>query len=140
MSSLVRALLRASQSTTPIPTSERVDGEAFFVTNGEPMPFWDVARAVGAAAGHPVKKEDVWVIPKGLGYVIGAVAEWVVWATTFGAKNSSFNRSTIRLACMTRTFRIDKARDRLHYRVMVGMQEGIQRGVDWYLGDQKKAQ
>ncbi|MCJ1432717.1 hypothetical protein MMC27_002074 [Xylographa pallens] len=136
----VKALLRAVKSNTPIPPGERVAGEAFFVTNGEPMPFWDFARAIGAAAGHPVKKEDVWIIPKRLGYVIGAVAEWVVWATTFGAKNSTFNRTTIRFACMTRTFRIDKARERLNYRVTVNMQEGIKRGVEWYLGDQKKAQ
>ncbi|MCJ1289620.1 hypothetical protein MMC34_001153 [Xylographa carneopallida] len=136
----LEALLRSVKSSTPIPPNERVEGEAFFVTNGEPMPFWDFARAIGAAAGHPVKKEDVWVIPKRLGYAIGAIAEWVVWATTFGTKNSTFTRSTIRFACMTRTFCIDKARNGLNYRVNVSLQEGIKRAVDSYQGDVKKAQ
>ena len=37
-------------STVPIDT-ERVDGEAFFITNGEPVYFWDFARAVWHEAG-----------------------------------------------------------------------------------------
>ena len=135
-----RALLKATASKSPVPDSKRVDGEAFFVTNGEPVPFWDFARAIGAEAGFPVKKESVWVIPKSLGYALGTVAEYVVWATSFGAKQATFNRASIRFTCMTRTYKIEKARERLGYEPQMGMQEGIRRGVEWCLGEEKKLQ
>ncbi|MCJ1385943.1 hypothetical protein MMC17_009068 [Xylographa soralifera] len=86
----VSDLQRAVKSSAPVPPSEGVDGEAFFVTNGEPIPFWDFARTIEAAARHLVKNEGI------------------VRSTTFGAKNTTFSRSTMRFACMTRSFRIDK--------------------------------
>ena len=59
-------------------SSNRIDGKAFFVTNDKPMPFWEFTRAVSAAAGYPVKTEDVWSIPRGVGLIMGTIAEWVV--------------------------------------------------------------
>ncbi|RAL66109.1 hypothetical protein DID88_005766 [Monilinia fructigena] len=44
--------------TTPL-DHERVDGEAFLITNGSPIPFWDMARAVWAAAGSTKGTEHV---------------------------------------------------------------------------------
>ncbi|KAI4126638.1 MAG: hypothetical protein LQ341_006860, partial [Variospora aurantia] len=67
------ALLTAAASGQT--TGPQVAGEAFFITNGEPMPFWDFVRAIGEAAGYPVKKEDVWVIPKSIGLAMALNAE-----------------------------------------------------------------
>ncbi|KAL8806874.1 MAG: hypothetical protein Q9223_004717 [Gallowayella weberi] len=129
------ALLSAASSKTEQPP---VAGEAFFITNGDPMPFWDFVRAIGDAAGFPVKKEEVWVIPKGLGLAITLIAEWIVWLLSFGRKRSTMNRAGIRYSCLTRTYSIDKARTRLGYNPKVDMKEGIRRGVDWWLMDKKK--
>lgn len=63
-----RALLRSH--TEPQPDDRKVDGEAFVITNDNPWPFWDFTRAVGAAAGYPVKKEDVWTIPAGFMWAV----------------------------------------------------------------------
>lgn len=59
------ALLRIDVNTPPRPEDEdmRVDGEEFVITNDEPWPFWEFVRTVGATAGYPVKKEDIWVVP-----------------------------------------------------------------------------
>ncbi|KAL8698774.1 MAG: hypothetical protein Q9201_006388, partial [Fulgogasparrea decipioides] len=46
-----------------IAQDQRVDGEAFFVTNDQPFHFWDYARTVWAAAGNTTDPKDVWVIP-----------------------------------------------------------------------------
>ncbi|KAL8967468.1 MAG: hypothetical protein Q9197_005415 [Variospora fuerteventurae] len=131
------ALLTAAASG---PTSgPQVAGEAFFITNGDPMPFWDFVRAIGEAAGYPVKKENVWVIPKSIGLAMALNAEWFVWLLSFGRQSATMNRAGIRFSCLTRTYSIEKARTRFGYDPKVDMKEGIRRGVDWWLSEQKKS-
>lgn len=131
------ALLTAAASPTK-QTGPQVAGEAFFITNGDPMPFWDFVRAIGEAAGYPVKKEDVWVIPRALGLVMAFIAEWFVWLLSFGKQYSTMTRAGIRYSCLTRTYSIEKARTRLGYNPKVDMKEGIRRGVDWWMADKQK--
>ena len=116
-----------SKPPTQIPNNRRVDGEAFLITNGEPMAFWEFARVLGAAAGHPTKEEDIRTIPVIVGLVMAAIAEWIVWVFSFGRKESSVNVASVRYSTINRTFRIEKAKSRLGYRPEVGMAEGIRR-------------
>lgn len=115
-----------------------VAGEAFFITNDNPMPFWDFVRAIGSAAGHPVKPQDVWVIPKPVGLSMALIAEWIIWISSFGKSRSTMTRSGIRYSCLTRTYCIDKAKKKLGYEPRVSMEEGIKRGVDWWLSSKSK--
>lgn len=135
-----KALLATDASPESVPEHLRVDGEAFFVTNDEPYPFWDFARAIGAAAGYPVKKEEIWVIPKSVGLAIGTLSEWIVWLVSFGKTKPMLSRNAIKFSCMTRTYCIDKAKRRLGYKPTVGMQEGIRRSGQWMQKDAKKVQ
>ena len=130
-------LLRTSSSSSEA-TPLRVDGEAFFITNGEPMPFWDFVRAIGKEAGFPVHKKDVWVIPKSVGLALAMIVEWIVWAMSLGRQKSTMTRGGLRYSCLTRTYRIDKAKQRLGYNPTTDMKEGIRRGVDWWLTDRMK--
>ena len=114
-----------------------VDGEAFLVTNDEPMPFWKFARALGAAAGYPTK-EKIRVIPRTVGLTMAIIAEWLVWMTSFGRRKSNITRHGIRFSTMTRTFRIDKARIRLKYKPLVNMKEGIRRAGKSFAKDTKR--
>ncbi|KAL9047865.1 MAG: hypothetical protein Q9206_006408, partial [Seirophora lacunosa] len=116
------ALLRVAASANT--AGPQVAGEAFFITNGDPMPFWDFVRAIGEAAGYGVRKEDVWVFPKSVGLAMALIAEWIVWLLSFGKQNSTMNRAGIRYSCLTRTYSIEKARTRLAYESVVGMKEG----------------
>ncbi len=129
--SAATALLKSHASREPLSDQLRVDGEAFFITNDEPYRFWDFARSLGAAAGYPVKEEQIWVIPKSVGVFVGAIAEWVVWLTSFGKKRPTLNRQAIKFSCMTRTYRIDKAKRRLGYKPKISMKEGIRRSGEW---------
>lgn len=81
------ALVRASESEQPIPEDQRVDGEAFVVTNDEPWPFWDFARALAVAAGYKVHKENARSLPFSLcgtlGWDLGMdLQDHYVWNTT----------------------------------------------------------
>ena len=114
------------------PYSERVDGEAFFVTNDEPYRFWDFARAVWRAAGDQSDPERVWVIPNTIGLIMATIVEWIFWLVFLGTKEPKLTRRRIKHTCMNRTFRIDKAKSRLGYVPKVSMKEGITKGVKWF--------
>ncbi|TVY24042.1 3beta-hydroxysteroid-dehydrogenase/decarboxylase isoform [Lachnellula hyalina] len=128
-----KALLRESAATEPVPEDSKVNGEAFVITNDDPWPFWDYTRAIGAAAGHTVKKEDIWVVSATAYYYFVIILEWAAWVFSFGRKESVVNRRMVKYLTMTRTFDISKAKKRLGYRPQVSMQEGIQRTVDFYV-------
>lgn len=135
-------LIEAFFASAPPLSSERIDGEAFFVTNDEPYPFWDFPHGLWAQAGDKTKPEERWVISKGVGLLLASILEWIFWLLFWGRKEPSLTRKKIKFSCMNRTYRIDKAKSRLGYRAIVNMEEGIQRGVKWYLStktDAKKA-
>jgi len=138
-----KELLKTHTLPVQPPDHERVDGEAFFVTNDEPFHFWDFARTVWAAAGDKTNLKDVWVIPKNAGLMIATLMEWIFWLLFWGAKEPSFTRQKVKFSCMTRTYRIDKAKSRLGYKPLWSMNEGIKRGVVWFekeKGKEKKTQ
>lgn len=108
---------------------ERVDGEAFFVTNGEPVYFWDFARMVWKCAGDETVPGDVWVIGKEVGLALATAVEWVFWGI---GRVPNLTRGKVRYSCMTRFYCVDKARARLGYRPRWGVEEGVRRTVEWF--------
>ena len=108
---------------------ERVDGEAFIVTNDSPAYFWDTSRFVWAVYGRAVDIERVWVLGEGFAYAVGCAAELAGWVS---GRKGKLNRQTVKYACMTRTYGCGKARRRLGYQPAVGLEEGLSRAVRWY--------
>ncbi|PQE32204.1 hydroxysteroid dehydrogenase protein [Rutstroemia sp. NJR-2017a WRK4] len=134
-----QALLR--QHKTPVSDeSLRVDGQGFVITNDEHILFWDFARGIGNAAGYPIRSEDVTKIPMFVALAMAIFAEWWVWIVSFGRKQSRMNRVGIRYSCMTRTYKIDKAKRVLGYRPRVSLQEGIRRAGSSFLEKDRKAE
>ncbi|TQN75406.1 Sterol-4-alpha-carboxylate 3-dehydrogenase, decarboxylating, partial [Colletotrichum shisoi] len=126
-------LATAASSTAPL-DHEKVDGEAFLVTNDSPIYFWDFARAIWRAAGSDKGTSHVWAIPREIGLVLGFCSE--VFFTIIG-KPPIFNRQRNIYSCMTRYYNIGKAKRLLGYRPIVGLDEGIKRGVQWFLDQEK---
>lgn len=63
-----------SQFSSPSEASTRVDGEVFYITNGEPIPFWSLARAIWwEYAGHV--PNFVVPLPVGLGLAVARLTE-----------------------------------------------------------------
>lgn len=127
-----RALVR-SYVHPPKAESERVDGEAFAITNDEPWHFWTFTRALAAAAGYPVSEGKIIKAPWVVMMVISWLLEWGYWVLTLGSKEPRLNRARVKYTTMQRTLDITKAKARLGYRPQVGMQEGIERSAKWFL-------
>ncbi|KAL4075176.1 3-beta hydroxysteroid dehydrogenase/isomerase family-domain-containing protein [Scleroderma yunnanense] len=112
-----------------------VAGEVFFITNGEPVYFWDFMRLVWFSLDPPTEEgrkraaQKPWVIPRQLGMVIGYLGE--CWAAIIG-KEAVFTRFRVSYTCAQRYHNIEKARRVLGYEPEVGLQEGIKRMVEWF--------
>ncbi|WYZ34805.1 hypothetical protein EsH8_I_001081 [Colletotrichum jinshuiense] len=126
-------LATAASSTAPL-DHEKVDGEAFLITNDSPVYFWDFARAIWRAAGSDKGTAHVWAIPREIGVVLGFCSE--VFFTIIG-KPPIFNRQRNIYSCMTRYYNISKAKRLLGYRPIVSLDSGIKRGVQWFLEQEK---
>lgn len=121
----------SSSATTPRPDEEeKVDGEAFFITNGSPVYFWDFAHMLWAAAGDTTRPEQIWVIEKGVGLALASAIEWIWWAA--GGWKPNLTRKAVNYSCMTRYYNISKAETRLGYRPLVGVEESIVKTVRWF--------
>ncbi|KAI1000024.1 hypothetical protein K3495_g8170 [Podosphaera aphanis] len=129
------ALSTTSQLTTAPLAHEKVDGEAFFITNNQPVYFWDFTRAVWKVAGWDSGTEHVWEISRTSGMLIGAILEWGMWAI---GRVPKLTRRQVRYSCMVRYYDCTKAKKLLGYEPQFDLQEGIERSVRWF-EDQKKA-
>ncbi|KAJ8062348.1 hypothetical protein OCU04_008893 [Sclerotinia nivalis] len=109
-----------------------VAGEAFFITNGEPMRFWSFARLVWCLAGDRTPPEKIIVVPMWLALFFARIAEGIMWVFSAGTKRpKKFNRSRMENCSLDRTFDIGKAMQRLHWEPKVGLEEAARRSVNW---------
>ena len=116
--------------------ASKAAGEAFFITDGKPMPFWDFSRKIWAAAGDHTPPEKIKVIPAWLVLSLAIALEWVYWVITFGQKTPKFLRShTIRYVTEEQTFSIEKARRLLGYDPEDERDQSIHDAVVWHLKD-----
>ena len=130
-----QALLRQSDTG-----SGKVDGEAFFITDGNPIPFWTFQRLIWSAAGDKLTPEEVTVVPAWLVLNLASMVEWLYWAFTLGRKRPKvFRRQIMNYTCFPRTYSIEKARERLGYKPLDDRDEQIQQGLDWVRSMQKEA-
>ncbi|KAF9729818.1 3-beta hydroxysteroid dehydrogenase/isomerase [Paraphaeosphaeria minitans] len=124
---LAAAALARCQENPPLDDA-RVDGEAFLITNDEPRYFWDFTRTIWRYAGDTTRPNQVWVITKVWALLLAGLLEWVFWIFKLG--EPPLTRTKVRLSCMTRYFCIDKAKNRLGYRPLVSLEEGLRQGVE----------
>ena len=130
-----QALLRQSEDD-----GRKVDGEAFFITDGNPIPFWTFERLVWYAAGDRTTSEEVTIIPAWFMLSLASMVEWLYWAFTLGLKRPKvLRRQIMAYTCHPRTYSIDKARERLGYKPIDDRDEQIQKGLDWVRRMQKEA-
>lgn len=112
--------------------NEKVDGEAFIITNDQPVYFYDFARLCWVSAGDETKMKDVWVLSRDFGLFIASLFEWLFWILGLVAgmkKKPNLTRQQVRFSCMTRYYDITKAKRRLGYSPIVSLTEGVKRGV-----------
>lgn len=132
----VQALLTTHRILPTVPLDhERVDGEAFFITNGQPVYFWDFMRAIWHEAGDRRPLSAVWRLDKDFAFAVGAVFEWVFWAL---GRKPNVTRQQVRYSTLQKYHNIDKARRRLGYAPLVDLDEGVKRGVRYLIEQEEK--
>ncbi|OAK97452.1 putative sterol-4-alpha-carboxylate 3-dehydrogenase, decarboxylating [Phaeosphaeriaceae sp. SRC1lsM3a] len=133
-----KKLLRESSSNEQPSDASRVSGEAFFLTNDDPRPFWDFTRAVSAQLGKPLSNEDIWTLPLWVVLPFVVALDWITWIMTIGGR-PRITPNMLRYTAQIRTFNISKAKQRLGYEPRVSMEDGINRAVEWHLLDTTNA-
>ena len=125
VTNLVDAVLLADEALARDGVESVAAGSAYFITNGEPMPFWDFVRKVVARLGFPPIK---YTVPKSLMYGIAAIKEGIdtLKGGTLNAEDG-LTRFAIRYMCTHHYFSIEKARRELGYDPAVSVDEGIER-------------
>lgn len=101
-----------------------VAGSAFYITGGEPIFFWDFGQAIWHEYGGYVGKP--WTFPKMFAIWLTGVTTAV---TTLIGRKSAFTREKVLYSTATRWYNIERARIMLDYEPVVGVEEGIKRGV-----------
>lgn len=103
-------------------TTETATGEAFFISNDEPVYFWDFLAFVWAQFGH-VPRWRIY-IPAAIAWFVGAILEWI---TFFTGKESTLDTGSVQDGVRTQYADIGKAKEVLGYVPRVGISEGVRR-------------
>lgn len=106
-----------------------VAGQAFFITNGHPLPFWDFPRALWKEydpVNGVVDAKKVWKISKDVAMPLASAAEYWYWIS---GRKGQFDTFKVTFTTAIRYHNIEKARRLLGYEPLVGMEEAIKRSV-----------
>ncbi|KAI9260182.1 3-beta hydroxysteroid dehydrogenase/isomerase family-domain-containing protein [Sporodiniella umbellata] len=117
-------------------SDSKAAGQAFNLTNGTPVPFWDFASRVWATYGCYMPNNKKIILSKGASSVIAAISETIFnFKLLFWDKSElkeGLSRARIKQAMSSRYFNINKARTILEYEPQVGLDEGIKLSVEFF--------
>ena len=98
-------------------------GRAYFVSNGEPLPMWQLINALLAASGAPTVERS---IPAGLAFAVGAVCE-AAWSTLPLAGEPPMTRFLARQLSTANWYDISATRRDLGWEPVVSLEQGLER-------------
>ncbi|CAG8454696.1 846_t:CDS:2 [Ambispora gerdemannii] len=100
----------------------KVGGEAFLITNGTPIPFWDMPRFIWSQFNH---YPPYYIkMSRTAGLALAYCAEWACYLLN---REQGFTRYRVKYACSSRYFNINKSKTILGYSPPVDLEEGIKR-------------
>lgn len=110
-----------------------VAGQAFNLTNGTPVPFWDFASKVWYEYGKHMPKSSKIILSYNASMIIAFFSEAIYnLKALFWDKSTlkeGLSRARIKQAMSSRYFDITKARQLLGYEPQVGLEEGIKLSI-----------
>ena len=101
-------------------SSKTAAGQAFFISNNEPVPFRDLCLTIWSHFGHHPPFE--MHIPGAVAKLVGRLGEWISWLT---GTPVTLSRGSVLDACGTRYCNSAKAEQILGYVPRIGLEEGI---------------
>ncbi|KAF7330912.1 3Beta-HSD domain-containing protein [Mycena venus] len=126
-------ILAADRLTRAHPQHAATAGRAFFVSDDDPRPSWDLERDLWAAASHTTPPVPVRVPLSRFLRKPGPLARL---RGRTGPRTEK--EKNMHWFCATRTYDISLARDVLGYAPIVTHDEGIRRTAEWWLEKQRK--
>lgn len=108
------------------PLSE-IAGKAYFLSGGDPRPFWDVVNLMLAAAGQPPVEKR---IPKGLAYALAAACEGT-WGALRLSSEPPLTRFLVGALTTSHWFDISAAKRELGWEPKVRIEDGMARVAHW---------
>ncbi|KAK9368095.1 hypothetical protein V1509DRAFT_624236 [Lipomyces kononenkoae] len=92
-----------------------VGGQAFFISDGVSLPYFDFARKLYAGAGHPVPPDQIKVMS--LWFVVGLaqIGEWLYWIFTLNTKVPEMRSQRIKYLGGGCQWDLSKAKEQLGY-------------------------
>ncbi|KAF2749811.1 NAD(P)-binding protein [Sporormia fimetaria CBS 119925] len=124
------AHILAAQSLLNNTETRQIGGEAFFITDGEPMKFWDFTRAIWTGLELNIAAKPI-VIPWWVMIAMAAVFERIFGILTLGQKPAPFSRHHLWYMKEGAWLSIEKAEKMLGYAPLVRTQDGIDKAVCW---------
>ena len=119
-----RAHLQAAEKLAP---DSPIAGKAYFISNGEPIPLWEMVNLILAAGGvAPVTK----IISPEAAYAVGTICE-KLWRWFGLAGEPPMTRFVARELATAHWFDISAARKDFDYQPTVSIKEGLQRLTQW---------
>lgn len=118
---LVAGLIGACDHLEP---RSPVAGQAYFVTNGEPLPFWEFIGRVLDGLGHA---RPTFRVPYPIAMTAAAIREGIDAIRGVHSTEDNFTRFTIRYLTTHHYFSHDKATRDFGYRRKVDIPDGIAR-------------
>ncbi|BFG18035.1 hypothetical protein CerSpe_043090 [Prunus speciosa] len=110
--------------------AEKAAGQAYFITNMEPIKFWEFVSLILEGLGYERPRIK---IPAFVVMPIAHVVEWTYKLLgPYGMKVPQLTPSRVRLLSCSRSFKCSKAQDRIGYTPIVSLQEGLKRTIESY--------
>jgi nucleoside-diphosphate-sugar epimerase len=104
-----------------------VSGKAYFISNGEPLPLWEMVDRILAAAGLPPVTRSM---PAGAALAAGIICE-ALWNILRLSGEPPMTRFIAREMATAHWFDITAARRDLGYSPQISIDEGLKRLKDW---------
>ncbi|GAA5947653.1 hypothetical protein JCM3765_001020 [Sporobolomyces pararoseus] len=112
-----------------------VAGQSFFISNGEPVPFWSFARSVYYAySGRPTP--FVFQLPASMGMLVAGMCELAGRIVGKRPEECAINRKYMQYVLNDMYFDIERARRLLGYEPIESLEEGVRSAVEWYKADE----
>ncbi|SPJ70651.1 related to C-3 sterol dehydrogenase (C-4 decarboxylase) [Fusarium torulosum] len=125
------AHILAMQTLLNPDTADRAGGEAFFISDGRPQPFFEFCRRCYAAAGHPVAANEITRIPMPVMKAMASATEWVYWIFTLGYIKPNLRRIGINVLDSEWCWSLEKANKVLGYEPVSDQDDAIKRTMEW---------
>ncbi|CAM8913381.1 unnamed protein product [Rhodiola kirilowii] len=110
--------------------AERAAGQAYFITNMEPIKFWEFMSLILEGLGY---ERPSIKIPAAVIMPIAHMVELVYkFLGPYGMKVPQLTPSRVRLLSCSRTFNCSKASERLGYTPLVSVKEGLEKTIASY--------